>query len=505
MAVFARFALVFALFAAIAFAATDAHGFQTSDAPRLVERRAIELPDSRLIGLSPDGSAIAATDIGIDELCIYDAETLAERACADLAPLEAGLRFEDVAWSPDSSTLALTEHSFRLFRDGDLWLMDATTGALTNLTDDGVNGNIPFGDREAEFDELFLDVAPTWLPDASGVTFSRSIWRNGDFAGNQIVTVPVGGGVPALLTTVTPDTPGVVYFGMRWTADGSRLYYAVNHPDQGYEQNGIWRVNADGSGAEKLAGVDSVLGLPVLGGISPDGDTVLLYYLFAAGATGVSTGNLYALLDVPSGTMTSVTLESVEAPEVAGVWPATLSPDGRYVLYATRVTDPEFQIIVESVDGGVETNLVPEGLPGAATIDLAAPLIWSATGHVLINGPDFTTATLLTIEGGADFEPDRPGANASPVGPDARNEPITPAALAGAFEPGATVIVNTDGVLLWTSPNVDGQLAAILAFGTELVVVGAYESESGELWVAVTDPETGVIGYVRAEYLDPEE
>ena len=53
--------------------------------------------------------------------------------------------------------------------------MDAVTGELTNVTEDGVNGRIPIFDTdEVEFTELFIDVSPTWLPDSSGITFSRS-------------------------------------------------------------------------------------------------------------------------------------------------------------------------------------------------------------------------------------------------------------------------------------------------------------------------------------------
>ena len=122
---------------------SNATAAQTTDTPQLIEQRQIEIPDSRIIALSPDGTAIAATDFDLDQLCIYEVETLAERACADLAPLEARLRLEDVVWSPDSTKLALAEESFKLFRDGDLWLMDAATGELTNLTDDGVNATHP--------------------------------------------------------------------------------------------------------------------------------------------------------------------------------------------------------------------------------------------------------------------------------------------------------------------------------------------------------------------------
>src|SRR5215211_2896521 len=229
MTVVLRLVLGLAVIASIIARSVHTGVAQSAETPRLIEQRRIEIPDSRIIAISPDGTAIVASSFDMDRLCIYDVETLAERTCADLAPLEAGLRLEDVVWSPDSSKLVLAEDAFRVFVDGDLWLMDAISGNLTNLTDDGVNANIPLGDQEVDFDELFVDVSPTWLPDGSGVTFSRSAWRDGHFSGNQIMTVPVTGGEPELLTTVTPEEPAVVYYDMRWTADGSTLFYAINH------------------------------------------------------------------------------------------------------------------------------------------------------------------------------------------------------------------------------------------------------------------------------------
>ena len=175
------------------------------------------------------------------------------------------------------------------------------------------------------------------------------------------MTVPVTGGEPEMLTTVSPDVPGVAYFGMRWTADASTLYYSINYPDADNEQNGIWRINADGTGAEQLIGVDAELGPPVLGGISPDGETVLVYYALAAAAFDTTRGNVYALLDVPSGTVTPVEVHDPDAPDFASAWPATLSPDGRYVLYASRLTNPDHQIFMTEIESDEATVLVPEG------------------------------------------------------------------------------------------------------------------------------------------------
>src|SRR5262245_39100027 len=79
----------------------------------VAEQRGIEIPDTRIISLSPDGTAIVAgkPSTGVDHLCTYDVATLTERACADLSVLDSGLRIEDVVWSPDGSKVAFSEEA----------------------------------------------------------------------------------------------------------------------------------------------------------------------------------------------------------------------------------------------------------------------------------------------------------------------------------------------------------------------------------------------------------
>ena len=94
----------------------------------------------------PDGSDAT-------ELCIHEVATLAERVCADVSDLESGLWQEMVVWSPDSQWLAFAELWPQYFAGGGLWLMDASTGALTNLLDDSA-----------------LALYPTFTPDSTAVT-----------------------------------------------------------------------------------------------------------------------------------------------------------------------------------------------------------------------------------------------------------------------------------------------------------------------------------------------
>ncbi len=485
--------LVVAVFVLMALI-TAAPGAHAGDPPQLAAQRSIEIPDTRLIAISPDGKSLAASDPGLNKLCIYEVETLAERVCADLAPLEAGLRLEDVVWSPDSTRLVLAEQAFVRFIDGDLWLMDATTGDLTNLTDDGVSARLVFGDKEVDYHELFIDVSPTWMPDGSGITFSRSIWRDGKWHGNTINTVPVGGGEPALLTIVTLDTPGVVYFGMRWTADASKLIYSVNPPDSGDPANGIWSVNAGGLGAGKLIGIGGKRGTPVIGGISPSADTILVYYPMLAGSYSADIDYVYALLDVPSGDLEPVTPQIEDAPDYITAMPAVPSPDGQFVLYVSRLTIPDHQVFIRSVGGGEEFSLVPDGLEAASPISLTASISWANDGTVLLHGPSPSAGTLLTVSGVTEFAA-TPQPDDSPATP-------TPVSSAGDIVTGATVTVNDNDVPLRSAPGTGAQTVATMTIGTELTVVGPAKEADGFLWIPVTDPATGTIGYIRKEFVE---
>ncbi len=463
----------------------------TAAEPVLLDQREIELPEMRLLSLSPDGSAIAAATFNLDQLCVYETESLLERACADLSPLEAGLRMEDVVWSPDSSMLALAEQAFVRFIDGDLWVMDATTGDLTNLTDDGVNARIPLLDAaEVDFTELFIDVSPTWLPDSSGVTFSRSTWREGEWLGNTIETVSVTGGEPELLTTVSLNVPGVVYFGMRWTADANRLFYSVYFVDNSNPDNGIWSINANGTDARQLLGSDPDFGPPIVAGLSPLGETMLAYYPLAAGNFSTPERPLYAVVNLPSGETTPIEVRSSDLPDYVFARPVVLSPDGTMLVYAGRLTSPDFLIYARTLADSAETLLIPEGLPGASPATLTSPLSWSNDGHLLLlSAPD--RGTILHIQGGTDFTPITSTPEATPVS----SPEATP------IDTGATVIVNDNDVPLRSAPATDAQTVAILSAGAEVTVVGPPVDADGHTWVPVTDPETGTIGYIRIEFV----
>ena len=116
----------------------SAAAFATSATPVANAGTPVTFP-IRIADLSPDGKSMAAYDAS-SKLCVYDLATQKERACADLKAKKIALRPDDIVWSPDSTKIAFAERAFEYLKDGDLWVMDAATGQLTDLTDDGYQG-----------------------------------------------------------------------------------------------------------------------------------------------------------------------------------------------------------------------------------------------------------------------------------------------------------------------------------------------------------------------------
>lgn len=296
-------------------------------------------PGEELALLSPDGSRIAVIDRdGATELCIREVETYPEtyeETCADIGIDSMSL--QGLEWSPDSTALVFTAEPLITGLDSDIWLVDATTGDVTNLTDDD-------GDMLAE---VPMDIWPGWTPDGD-IVFQRYARGGGDEVRVSLMRIAPDGGEPEEMV-LFPREYATVMSGPAVVMDDGSIVLGTM-PATGFT-TGIFRVDSAG-GFEHLAGETLIPGqtsLVVLD-ITADGSTALVY-----GRPGYEIrffGGSIALLDLVSGAVT-------QPDALAGtpIVPATFSPDDRYVLSAAIGEADRLELVMIEVTTGAQRDI----------------------------------------------------------------------------------------------------------------------------------------------------
>ncbi|HET9660972.1 MAG TPA: hypothetical protein VFP05_11625 [Thermomicrobiales bacterium] len=463
-------------------AATPAAGSAPAGTPAGGTVQNLDLPTGRAVSLSPDGAYVAAVEPNTS-LCVYAAETVEQISCADVSGIAGGMRTEDIVWSPDSTRLAFSEQVFRYFKDGDLWLMDAQTGALTNLTDDGYDGPVVIGAEDGV--TYYGDVAPSWSPDGQRITFSRTTFIGDESQGNTIAQVPADGGDVETLATVSAEEPAVFYFRGGWSPDGAAFYYSVSHTDSDDPDNGIWVYDPATGDTRMLASGDPELGPLALLEVSPAGDRLLGWYPLAAGEYGISRNGLLTFVDPASGALSPV-------PDPNGnddtSWIATFSPDGHYLLQAAGLTIDAQDFWVTDLASGESTEVVSD-LADAVPILAGLGPVWAADGTVFV---------ARSLTGYCLFPVTSAGLAAIPQ-PDA-TPGATPVAV-GTLAVGADAV--TTGIApVFAGPDSESPMIAFLP-PNHLVRVLAEPIENDEgMWYPIFDPGTQIIGYIQANRLE---
>ncbi|MGH2531505.1 MAG: hypothetical protein ACRDJW_04270 [Thermomicrobiales bacterium] len=471
----------------------------TPPAAATAEQQQVEIPDARILALSPDGQLLAArtpAEGRAEHLCVYEVATLAGRACANLDQQRTALADESVVWSPDSTKLAFSEEAFRYLVDGDLWLMDAASGELTNLTDDGFEGGLPFfgDDDEQPETPIYVDVLPAWAPDSQSITFSRSPIIGGQSRGNQIVRVDLASREVEILIPVTLDAPGVVYWGLVWAPDAQRLYYSVSHPGRDNPQNGVWAYDAATGQARHILRGDPELGPPAVTRISASGQTALVIYPYAITHIAME-GDGYALLDLETNALSPIhpVPSNPSSPMLVRV--VTFSPDGTRVLYGLhRLEDGRGRFLVRDL---------PDGEPDAAVAEIDSPPMMTTIGGGLFWANDGTVFAATDINAGLLLHLDPGDVPTIPADGQTGSPDATPAASPTAGDPpppGTTVALSGEASLRAT-PSTSGIVVLELRPGAELTVIGEAVEAGGSVWLPVIEPATGAIGYVDASLL----
>lgn len=183
-----------------------------------------EFEDLRAVGrvmvlLSPDGSKVAYMEPR--NLCIHDLADgiLSRERCVSTQELR--LWNLSLRWSPDSQWLVLTEDWLIYLYEPDIWLVNADTAGIANMTDDGVTDGPPANDPARN-----LDVYPDWYRADDGtyrIAFLRLDLDSGSESA-MLMSIAVDEPQPTELGRL-PNT-GEIPNAFAISPDGSQTAYA---------------------------------------------------------------------------------------------------------------------------------------------------------------------------------------------------------------------------------------------------------------------------------------
>lgn len=173
--------------------------------------------------LAPNGERIATYTE--DELCVYSAEGEQQR-CVDR---ELALDANSIRWNAEGTRLLFTENFFEYLYEPDVWMLDAESGDVTNLTDDGVDESGPdlMTDPEDGEPAADIDTVPVWADDET-VRFLRWHRSEDEESTVEVMEVPADGGDPESVGDLATGTAPI---DIGYTPDGRAVYARADQED----------------------------------------------------------------------------------------------------------------------------------------------------------------------------------------------------------------------------------------------------------------------------------
>jgi hypothetical protein len=187
--------------------------------------------------LAPDGTRIAWTDR--TQVCIATSAGVQERCATGPRSIEAN----SIRWSPDSIRVTFTEDFFHYLHEPDIWVLDARSGALADLTDDGVTDA-----GVATLHTKTVDTLPCWSRDGTQILFLRGAPEE-KATYEDVYTIAANGGTPVRLGRL--NATGFAPTTLDWSPDGKELVYNVGLGVSD-SQYGVWIAKVDGSAARRM-------------------------------------------------------------------------------------------------------------------------------------------------------------------------------------------------------------------------------------------------------------
>lgn len=328
------------------------------------------------LALSPDGARLFALDpVDPARACILTIATAA--ACDDTGYGQPNAILDNsITWAPDSSAVAFGLNVPMLGIDPDILVIDAATGVIANLTDDG---------DTALTDGLPYDVYPSWSRDGMSLAFQRlTIGEPGSLA---LMRVPRTGGEPTTLAAMPEDQELRLNAPLRQLPDDSWLF------SSGFRMPGISRLAPDGSIHTLVDGdPDGDYPNPILASVAADGEWAA--FATTVGRENSANAGKVAFIDLESNAV--IPIDVAGAPRVLPIF----SPDGRDLLFVTEERDvPATAWLVPAGEATpVELARIDppaESLAGLAAMPLQPAVGWSRANTILVH--TYTNTVILTV------------------------------------------------------------------------------------------------------------
>jgi hypothetical protein len=322
--------------------------------------------------LSPDGSRIA--HVKGAQLCIYAASGVQEH-CTN-PKQEGDPRSIDtyfVRWSPDSQKITFTDNFLRFLLDPDIRVMDAASGKLSNITDDGTEKfNISASNKQQNG---HIDIAPFWSADSKRIFFVRCFAPCTDFKSpTALYAIDASGGRPEKLGSL--NAAFITVYSLALTADGKQLVYMVANQGKDHPDNGLWLADAAGQNAKQILQQEQ----PISVQLSADDQYVLGYspYREALRLRPVESTD-HRIVELTTG-------KTVEIDDQhPAMWPGW-APTGSAVAYIVREKDPDSEIsglYIAERPGAVGKLVYPS--PSIGVVTLTRGVQWASNNTMLVH------------------------------------------------------------------------------------------------------------------------
>ncbi|HLU10181.1 MAG TPA: hypothetical protein VK003_10980 [Oceanobacillus sp.] len=358
------------------------------------------------LALSPDGTLVAAGTR--DEICLAQVAT-AEVTCYPLPDAFGGgilprPGFNPLVWSPDSTSIALTEDFYAFSYESDLWVLDTQSGTYTNRTDDGVEEFSITSDEKIA--AMVLDHLPAYAPDGD-LYFFRTQRVGGVWTTTLHHLAADGGDTPELIADLTDILPSLsVFYSPVVSPDGTQIAFPVRANDYDDVRTGLWLVDlATGEARQLTDGTDNVAGMPkalqsdafyALNPVwLPDGSGIVFETLSLDMTYALPEHN-YLYVEVASGEVTPlIDLSDFPVPEdgdsedeIRILRDGALSADGTVFAYLHYEDTPtiDAQITLIQLPPGETAPIVITGVEHIPSPTAAPNPMMSADGKALLGG-----------------------------------------------------------------------------------------------------------------------